>query len=81
MVKVSDMIGDDPLGEAGLNVDPAIAEGTACAIREMLSRASQEAVELDDCMEHDALFAAWRIMSASERAAYKAIVSYGRRRC
>jgi fructose 1,6-bisphosphatase len=81
MAKVTDMIGDDPLGTAGLNVDPAIAEGTAHAIREVLDRASQEAIELDNSIDHDALFAAWRIMSAVERSTYKALISYGRRKC
>ena len=82
MAKVTDTVGDyaDPLGDAGLNVDPSIAEGTAYGIRELLDRASQEARELEDQVDHDAYFAAWRIMNAVERAAFKALVAYGRRK-
>ena len=82
MAKVTDMVGDyaDPLGDAGLNVDPEVAEGTAFFIRELLDRASQEACELESHINHDAYFAAWRIMNAVERAAFKALVAYGRRK-
>ena len=79
-MKISDILKDqaDPLGDAGLNVDPDLAEATAAVIREILSRSSQEAKEFNDNVGHDELFAAWRLLGAVERSAFKELVRLAR---
>lgn len=86
MAKVSDMIGDyaEPRGDLGYSVDHEIAQRLADGMRKVMNADREErlisaaAHLFNSQCDHEELIAAWGLLNAGERRAWREFVRLGK---